>query len=124
MVLAFAHFFGCYNPKQLADFLDIPHQQLYSHLKGWSLYHLKKMLIGFMVKQAAEELGPTLAKSDATRSRTGMILSIDNSVIDRLGKFLRCAWSWYSGQSKKVVQGQDLLGIVLTINQVEVSPST
>jgi hypothetical protein len=118
MVLAFAHLFGYYNPKQLADFLDIPHQQLYSHLKSWSLYHLKKMLISFMVKQAAEELGPTLAKSDATRSRAGVTLSIDNSVIDRLGKLLRCTWSWYSGRSKKVVQGQDLLGIVLTINQV------
>lgn len=28
MALAFAHFFGFYNPKQLADFLDIPHQKL------------------------------------------------------------------------------------------------
>ena len=27
MALAFAHFFGFYNPKQLADFLDIPHQK-------------------------------------------------------------------------------------------------
>ncbi len=24
MTLAFAHFFGFYNPKQLADFLDVP----------------------------------------------------------------------------------------------------
>jgi hypothetical protein len=118
MVLAIAHLFGYYNPKQLADFLDIPHQQLYAYLKDWSLYHLKKMLISFMVKQAAEELGPILAKSDATRSRAGMTLSIDNRVIDRLGKFLRWTWSWYSGRCKKIVQGQDLLGIVFTINQV------
>ena len=33
LVLAFAHLFGYYNPKQFADFLDIPHQQLYSYLK-------------------------------------------------------------------------------------------
>jgi hypothetical protein len=32
MVLAVAHLFGFYNPKQLADFLDIPHQQLYAYL--------------------------------------------------------------------------------------------
>ena len=118
MVLATAHIFGFYNPKQLADYLDIPHQELYLHLKDWSLYHLKKMLLGFMVKQAAEELGSVLDKSDATRSRSGITLSIDNSVIDRLGKFLKCNWSWYSGRCKKVVQGQDLLGIVLTINHV------
>ncbi len=118
MVLAMAHFFGFYNPKQLADFLGVPHQQFYVQLKDWSLYHLREMLLRFMVKQAAEQLAPLLAKSDATRSRAGVTLSVDNSVIDRLGKFLRCTWSWYSGRCKKVVQGQDLLGIVLTLNQV------
>ena len=30
MGLALAHCFGFYNPKQLADFLGIPHQQLYA----------------------------------------------------------------------------------------------
>ena len=35
MALAFAHFFGFYNPKQLADFLDIPHQKLYAQI----IYH-------------------------------------------------------------------------------------
>jgi hypothetical protein len=29
---------------------------------------------------------------------------------------LRCTWSWYSGRWKKVVNGQDLLGIVMSIN--------
>jgi hypothetical protein len=31
MALACAHLFGFYNPKQLADFLDIPHQKLSVH---------------------------------------------------------------------------------------------
>jgi hypothetical protein len=58
IVLAIAHLFGFYNPKQLADFLDIPHQKLYSELKDWRVYHVKKMLLRFMVKKAAEELKP------------------------------------------------------------------
>ncbi len=41
---------------------------------------------------------------------------MDDSVIDRVGKRLRCTWSWYSGRWKQVVNGQNLLGIVLTIN--------
>jgi hypothetical protein len=118
MALALAHFFGFYNPKQLADFLDIPHQKLYAQLKAWSLYYLKEMLIRFMVKQAVEQLKPVFEKSAATQSRAGMTLSIDNSVIDRFGKFLRCTWSWYSGRFHDVVRGQDLLGIVLTINHI------
>ena len=118
MFLALAHFFGVYNPKQLADFLGIPHQKLYAQLKEWSLYYLREMLTRFMVKQAAERLKPVLAKSPATLSRAGITLSVDNSVIDRLGRLLRCTWSWYSGRWKKVVYGQDLLGIVLTLGGV------
>jgi hypothetical protein len=92
MVLALAHLFGFYNPKQFADFLGVPHQAFYHHLKDWSLYRLKTMLRRFMVKQVAEQLKPVLNKSDATRSRVGLTLSVDNSVIDRLGKIIRCTW--------------------------------
>ena len=118
MVLALAHLFGFYNPKQLADFLDIPHQRFYTELKGWSVYHVKKMLRLFMVKKAAEKLKPLMNKSGSTRSRAGVTVSIDNSVMDRFGKLLRCTYNWFSGRHHKVIRGQDLLGIVLTINQI------
>ena len=90
------------------------------HLKELSLYYLKAMLIRFMVKQAVEYLKPVMTKSVATRSRAGMTLSIDNSVMDRFGKLLRCTWSWFSGRYHKVIRGQDLLGIVLTVNHIAV----
>src|SRR5467141_5223865 len=118
MILAIAHLFGFYNPKQLADFLEVPHQQFYTELKDWSVYHVKKMLLRFMVKQAAEQLKPVMSQSAATRSRAGTTLSIDNSVMDRCGKLLRCTWSWYSGRYHKVIRGQDLLGIVFTIEHI------
>jgi hypothetical protein len=118
MVLAVANLFGFYNPKQLADFLDVPHQKFYTELKDWSVYHVKKMLLRFMVKQAAEKLKPVMGKSAATRSRAGTSLSIDNSVMDRFGKLIRCTYSWYSGRYHKVIRGQDLLGIVLTIYHI------
>jgi hypothetical protein len=70
------------------------------------------------VKQAVEHLKPVLHKSPATQSRAGMTLSIDNSVMDRFGKLLRCTWNWYSGRYHKVIRGQDLLGVVFTINQI------
>jgi hypothetical protein len=118
MVLAVAHLFGFYNPKQLADFLEVPHQRFYAELKDWSVYQVKKMLLRFMVKQAAEKLQPVLSKSASTRSRAGATLSIDNSVMDRFGRLLRCTWSWYRGRYHKVIRGQDLLGIVLTIQNI------
>lgn len=118
MLLAFAHFFGFCNPKQPADFLNIRSQNFYNDLKKFSLYSLKTMLRRFMVMQAAEHLKPVLCKSDATRSRGGISLSADNSVIDRLGRMFRCTYSWYSGRCKKVVNGNDLPGIVLTLNGI------
>lgn len=121
MFLSLAHFFGLYNPKQLADELGVPHQRLYDHLKdNFTVYTLKRMLVKFMVKIAAQRLEPVLKQSDATKSRAGITLTVDNSVIDRFGKMIRCTYSWYSGRWKKIVNGNDLLGIVLTINGVAI----
>src|SRR5436309_7349979 len=102
----------------MEDYLEVPHQQFSTELTDWSVYHVKKMLVRFMVKPAAEHLRPVMSKSAATRSRAGMTLSIDNSVMDRFGKLLRCAWNWYSGRYHKVIRGQDLLVIVLTIHHI------
>ncbi len=107
--LALAQFFGFYNPKELADYLGINTHALYRHLRSFSVYSIKSMLLKFMVKQAAEELKKVLKKSPSTISRSGITLSVDNSVIDRFGKMFRCTYSWYSGRWKKVVNGNDLL---------------
>lgn len=116
--LSVAHLFGFYNPKALADYLQTSPQRLYEQLKTFSLYTLQELLIRFQVKQAAERLRPILEKSDATRSRAGVSLAVDDSVIDRIGQKLRCVYHWYSGRWKQIVNGQDLLGIVLTIEGV------
>src|SRR5882724_6202825 len=98
MMLAFAHFFGFYNPKQLADFLGIPPQKFSAECKDWRVYHVKKMRLRCMVKQGVEHRKPVLHQSAATPSRAGRTFSIDHRVIDRCGKLLRCPWSWLSGR--------------------------
>ena len=86
--------FGFYTPKQLADFLAVPPQQFSTELKEWSVYQVKKMLLRFLVKHAAEKRKPVMSQSAATRSRAGTTLSIDNRGIDRFGNLLRCPWNW------------------------------
>ncbi|MDJ0717850.1 MAG: hypothetical protein QNJ54_27120 [Prochloraceae cyanobacterium] len=56
MALAISHSYGCYNPKQWADYLGIPPQKIYTEIQKWSLYKLKEVLIKMMVFQAAEEI--------------------------------------------------------------------
>jgi hypothetical protein len=94
VVLAVAHLFGFYTPKPLADFLDVPHQKFSAEFKDWRVDQVKKMLLRFLVKQAAAHRKPVRSQSAATRSRAGMTLSIDNRVMDRFGKRRRCAWHW------------------------------
>jgi len=115
MVMAMSHLFGIYTPKEFADYLGVSAQSLYSELKSMSLYSLQKLMVGFMVKQAAERLKPILEKSPATVSRAGITVSGDDTVIERIGKMIRCTFRWYSGRAKQTVNGNDLLGLVLTI---------
>ena len=116
MVLAIGNIYGCYNPKQWADYLGIKPDKIYQQINQWSLYKLKRTLLQMMVSVAAQNIQQIRTKSRATQSRANLTLAIDDSVIDRAGNRLRCTWSWYSGRWKTVVTGQNLLGIILTIN--------
>ena len=116
MFMSLGHIFGHNTAKELADHLGISHQKLYKHLKTLSLYQLKKLLLKFTVKQASVALKSVLSKSASTQSRAMIGLHGDNSVIQRWGKQIRLTYSWYSGRAKQVVIGNDLLGMVLTIN--------
>jgi hypothetical protein len=91
----------------MADYLGIGCQRLYAHLQSLSLHSLQKLMLHFMVKQAAEQLHPVLSKSAATYSRAGISMHLDDSVIERVGKQIRCTYKWYSGRFKQVVTGND-----------------
>ncbi len=108
MALAISHAYGCYNPKQWADYLGIQPQKIYGEIQKWSLYRLKEVLLKMMVYQGVESIKEVKKKSAASQSRANITLAVDDSVIDRVGKRLRCTWSWYSGRWKKVVNGQNL----------------
>ncbi|WP_330202777.1 hypothetical protein [Cyanobacterium sp. Dongsha4] len=116
MILAISHAYGCFNPKQLADFLGVNHQKIYTEISSWTLYKLQKVLKLLMVNVAVEQLQIIEKKSNSTQSRAKITFAVDDSVIDRVGKRLRCTFTWYSGRWKKVVNGQNILGIILTIN--------
>jgi hypothetical protein len=116
LLVAMAPVCKWYNPKEVADFLGIPHQPVSAERNTWRLDDLREMLLSFLVNPAGEALAPLFKKSPATQSSAGLTWSVDNRVIDRLGRGLRCPWSWSSGRWKKVVKGQDLLGIVMPLN--------
>jgi hypothetical protein len=117
LILAMGMLQGLYNPHQVARQLEINPRRLYEKLKEVSLYQWRKQLDGMMLDAAIEELKKYKEMSAASQSRRQASISVDDSLIKRLGKALSYVWSWYSGQIHQVTRGQDLLGIVLKIGK-------
>jgi hypothetical protein len=116
MILVFGSLCGLYNPNQVAEQLGIPPGRLYDQLKQMSAHRWRQLLKQLMEEKAIEKLKGYEESSAATKSRLATSLSIDDTVIRRLGQALSYVWVWYSGQFKRALTGQDLLGIVLKVN--------
>src|SRR5438105_715746 len=117
LILAMGMLAGLYNPHQVAQQLEINPKELYQKLKAMSLYHWRVLLESMMMDVAIERLKQYQESSPATQSRRQATLSVDDSLVKRLGKAISYVWSWYSGQIHQVTKGQDLLGIVLKIGK-------
>lgn len=115
MILVVGMLWGLYNPHQVAQQLGVSPKNLYTTLNLMSAGAWRRLLETMMREAARERLRRYAAGSDATKSRLQATLSIDDSVVKRFGQVLSYIWSWYSGQAKQVVRGQDLVGIVLRV---------
>lgn len=116
MILIVGLLWGLYNPHQVAQQLGISAGKLYATLKSMSAAQWRALLEKIMIERAAERLRQYSRSSAAKRSRLQATLSVDDSVVKRLGEVLSYVWAWYSGQSQQVINGQDLVGIVLRID--------
>ncbi len=116
MILLIGILYGLYNPHQVARELGIAPKQLYGQLHSLSARAWRRWVERMMTQAALQRLQEHQTRSPATQSRRQASLSIDDTVQKRLGKVLSYVWSWYSGQAKKTLKGQDLVGIVLCIN--------
>ena len=116
MLMIVGILYGLYNPNQMAEQLETNPKPLYEQLKQMSAHNWRGLLKKMMMDVAREKLAKYRDCSAATKSRQEASLSIDDSVVKRLGEMLSYVWAWYSGQYHQVKRGQDLLGIVLRID--------
>ena len=117
LILAVGMLARLYNPNQVALQLNKKPKEYYQYLKELSLYHWQGLLDSLMMEVAIARLKQYQCASPATQSRLQATISVDDSLVKRLGDFLAYVWSWYSGQIHQVTKGQDLLGIVLKIDK-------
>ena len=109
---------GTFSVKEVCDRLGLSPHQAYSSLQFQSVYRWRKLLGELGYEMAIPLLRELQEKSAATRSRACCVLAVDDSVLERLSRQMGLVWSWYSGRRKRVVGGQDILGLVLVIGEV------
>jgi hypothetical protein len=117
LILAVGMLAGLYNPHQVAQQLEISPQAFYEKLKAMNEKQIRELLESMMMDVALVRLKQYQELSAASRSRLEVSITVDDSLIKRLGKALAYVWSWYSGQIHQVTTGQDLLGIVLKVGK-------
>jgi hypothetical protein len=85
LMLAYGHMFDIFTPNQLIQILGLDKNNVYDAINSWSIYHLRKLFLNAGLAQAKELVAETLTKSPATLSRMRITLSVDDTVIDRMG---------------------------------------
>lgn len=114
LLLSTGHLFGLYNPNQLADTLAIPKATLYRHLKDFSIYQWKCLLIRIGCAVALAEIQDTETKSASTQSRR-VTMSVDDTNDPRYGKLLSYCYKWWSKKHNNAIRGRNVLGITIKI---------
>jgi hypothetical protein len=114
-LLSFGHLFGLVNPNQLASALAIPKSSLYRHLRALRIDQFKRLLVETAGTMVIEHIQDTESKSDATKSRHRITLSVDDTVLARYGKKLPYCSRWWSKKQNAAIWSQNVLAITIKI---------
>ncbi len=117
LMLAYGHMFDIFTPNQLIQILGLDKNNVYNAINSWSIYHLRKLFLNAGFAQVKELIAETLTKSPATRSRMRITLSVDDTVIDRMGNLMSLTYSWFSGRHHDIVRGQNIIAITMKIGE-------
>lgn len=115
LLLSTGHLFGLYNPNQVADALAISKANLYRHLKDFSLYQWKRLLVRIGCTIALAEIRDTESKSASTHSRRRPTLSVDDTNDPCFGKLLSLCYNWWSKVRNTSIKCRNVLGITIKI---------
>ena len=118
LLLSFGMFVGAGNVYQVIQRLGVSKNGAYGSVKNVSAYLWRQLLQHRLYEVAIPLVLERLNTSDTTKSRDGLILAVDDSVIARIATELGYVWKWWSGQLKRVTDGQDVIALVLVLGDV------
>jgi len=117
LMLAFGHIFDIFTPNQLAEILGVDKNQVYRTIKSMSIFTMRKLFLIAGFSEISRLIKETLSQSPATVSRKRITISVDDTVIDRLGRLMSLTYNWFSGKYHQVVKGQNIIAITIKIGQ-------
>lgn len=118
LLISMAIFLGAINIYQVIKLFGLPKTLTYDRIKGVSIYFWRLLLQRRLYEIAIPLLKERILKSDATQSRDGLILAVDDTVIARISTKLGYVWKWWSGQLKRVAEGQNVIALILVIGDI------
>jgi hypothetical protein len=118
LLISIAIFLGATNIYQVTKLFGLPKTMTYDRIKGVSLYYWRQLLQHRLYEIALPLLKERILKSDATNSRDGLVLAVDDTVIARISTELGYVWKWWSGQLKRVTEGQNVIALILVIGDI------
>ncbi|MCP3666594.1 MAG: hypothetical protein GY696_29530, partial [Gammaproteobacteria bacterium] len=118
LLISMAVFLGADNIYQVLQVLGLPKTPTCNRVKNVSVYYWRQLLQHHLYSIAIPLLLESLSKSDAAKSRDGLILAVDDTVIVRIATELGYVWRWRSGQLKRVANGQNVIALILVIGDV------
>ena len=118
LLLATGHLFGLDNPNQVGDALAISKANLYRHLKDFSVYQWKRLLVRIGCTIALTEIRDTESKSASTKSRRRPTISVDGTNDPRFGKLLSLCYNWWSKMRPASIKCRNVLGPTIKIGDM------
>jgi len=115
LILVLSLHLGWDTVSEVATRLSVPKDQLYGALKELGVNEWLRLFDAAFAELAIQALTRVQSQSDATWSRAGVVLAIDDSVVRRWGKLLSYLGLWWSGQFHHVLRGQDIVMAVLRV---------
>jgi hypothetical protein len=118
LLMSFGMFLNAGNVYQMLQMVGLPKTTTYHRIKNVSVAAWRQVFQHRLYEVAIPVVRERLTKSAATNSRDGLILAVDDTVIARMATALGYVWRWWSGQLKRVTDGQNVLALILVIGDL------
>jgi hypothetical protein len=118
LLISLGMFLNATNVYQMLQTLGLPKTTTYNRVKNVSVYSWRRFLQAHLYDVAIPVLRERLKTSESTKSRDGFILAVDDTVIARVATALGYVWRWWSGQLKRVTEGQNVIALILVLGDI------